>query len=186
MKLSIMAVIFCICPSVFADSFHVVNPKEQIVNVFIPMQNVTCIKGPFHMYRLKVVLPQRIGSPEQRGVLQSEFLSSGEQDCEVKLKDLAKLVNGNGELELKARIVNRSVVKLSEKNARTCEGAQQEIIAMDVGTEDTVSGSIYVSYGELTCPEGLDSNRVYSRDLVLYVLHEDGIPTGNSFMKGSF
>ena len=93
--------------------------------------------------------------------------------------NLLKFSN-NGVVELEAKVVNRSVVKLTARDSYKCEGAQQEVVSMSVGGS-IARESIYSSEESLSCPDGLYPYHVQSKDQVVYVLHEDGIPIKSDF-----
>lgn len=159
----------------FASNFKVVDPVGGQVRITVPIENLSCEKGPFGMAKLQVKLPRQIGSSAQDGVLTSEY--SG--DCYAVMANLLKNSNGT-HVPLIAVTEARSVVKLVEYGSYNCEGAQQEIVSINLGGM-VASESIFTSEGALDCPSGIDPNHVNAIDNVIYVLHENGIPTKSDY-----
>ncbi len=156
------------------------NPIEYTQNIQIPIQNVSCVRGPFGTAQLQIILPQQIGSSEQEGVLKTEFFETiSERECHSIIEQIPKLESKEN-IELNAQILNRSVAKLTSANAYTCEVAQQEIVSIKVGNT-TAYESIIKSQASLDCPAGIYPYHVNTKDQVIYVLHENGIPTKSDF-----
>lgn len=117
----------------FASSFKVIDPMIRSERVSVPIENITCEKGPFRMSLLQVKLPRQVGGPEQAGVLKSEFMSElGDDECNAIFINLLKFAH-DGQVDLEATVEARSVVKLTEAGSYECEGAQQEVVSMGLG-----------------------------------------------------
>jgi hypothetical protein len=164
-----------------AGTFKVNDPIIEIKKMVIPLENITCIKEPFYMARMQITLSESLGSKEQRGILSTPSHSFDLTECTgyiAKLRDSA--VDNKIEMELK--IITRSVVKLNSINTFECDGAQQELV---LGSLDNIfvylSESIYRVEGNMSCPIGIDPDKVFSLDKVLYELHENGIPTSTKY-----
>ena len=162
-----------------AGTFKVKNPAETTQHIPIPINNLSCTLGPFGSSQLQVILPQPVGSLNQKGILETNSMGMVGNECNDIIMNLLKFAN-NGIVELEARILNRSIVRLASADSYTCEGAQQEVVSMNVGGT-AARESIYKSEESLDCPVGIYPYHVNSRDHVIYVLHEDGIPTKSEF-----
>lgn len=103
----------------------------------------------------------------------------GDNECDAIIMNLLKFAN-NGIVELEVRVLNRSVVRLASADSYSCEGARQEVVSMSVGGA-TARESIYKSETGLDCPAGIYPYHINTRDHVIYVLNEDGIPTKSEF-----
>lgn len=172
MKSSLLLLSIFAGNTALAADFTVRDPKEQFKDVLVPIQNVSCEKGPFGSAFLKVILVQPVGNSEQTGILQSKFMGSlGASACTKIVKKLAETTDASGSIQLQLKIIERSVLRLSPSNANKCEGAQQEIVTTNIENE-IVSETSYETAGLLDCP---------SRDQTIYVLHENGIPTSPAF-----
>lgn len=180
MKTLTVSIAILATSTAFASAFKVIDPVITTERIPVPIANLSCQKGPFGMSQLQVKLPKQVGSPGQNGVLKSDFMGGlGDSECNAIIMNLLKFSNGET-VELEARVEARSVVKLGESNSYNCEGAQQEVVSMNVGGT-TARESIFSSEGELSCPDGLYPYHVRSRDDVIYVLHENGIPTKSDY-----
>ena len=100
-----------------------------------------------------------------------------DDECNAIIMSLLKFDN---QVELEVSVETRTVVKLVESNSYKCEGAQQEVVSMNVGGTVT-RASIFSSEGELSCPDGIYPYHVGSRDKVIYILHENGVPTKSDY-----
>ena len=81
---------------------------------------------------------------------------------------------------MQAQIITRSVLKLTGVLSSKCEGAQQEVVTINI-SDIKLGESIALSEGPLDCPNGVSANLVNTRDFVLQVLHENGVPTKVEF-----
>lgn len=176
MKTLIVSITLLANSMAFATTFKVIDPVTTTERIVVPIANLSCQKGPFGMSQLQVRLPKQVGSSDQNGVLKSDFMGNG---CNAIIMNLLKFSNGIT-VELEAKVETRSVVKLVDSGSYNCEGAQQEVVSMNVnGT--MARESIFTSEGGLSCPDGIYPYHVSSRDNVIYVLHENGVPTKSDY-----
>lgn len=174
---SVTACLMLLTQTALADGLKVTDPSVDSKSVAVPVENFTCTSGPFGTAVLQVGLPSGIGGPNQPGVLKSKFMGNlGEAECSGIIANLRKLDDGTGKIPIRIDIISRTVVRLTTSNAYTCEGAYQEIVTAVLG-DQRVNESSYQSIDPLPCPDGVYPNYVHSIDQVLYVLHENGIPS---------
>ncbi len=180
MKTLIVSITLLANSMAFATTFKVTDPVTTTERIVVSIANISCQKGPFGMSQLQVRLAKQVGSPDHNGVLKSDFMGTlGDDGCNAIIMNLLKFSNGIT-VELEAKVETRSVVKLVDSGSYNCEGAQQEVVSMNVnGT--MARESIFTSEGLLSCPDGIYPYHVSSRDNVIYVLHENGIPTSSEY-----
>lgn len=163
-----------------ASTFKVTDPRTTSERIPVPIGNITCKKDPFRTSHLQVKLPKQVGSVEQKGILETNLMGIfSDDECHAIIMNLLKLAHDD-KVDLETTVEARSVVKLVEYGSYDCEGAQQEVISLNIGGT-TARESIFVTEGKLSCPDGIYPYHVRSRDNVIYVLHEDGIPTKSEY-----
>jgi hypothetical protein len=156
-----------------AGALTIDEPLEFETMVAVPVANISCEPGPFLMQRLKISLPSPVGRSDQTGVLTSNF---GRMDVCSKTVENLKSRAFHGAVTLMAKVSQQTVLKLAGDGRNACEGAHQEIVTVDADGLQ-VSGSVVAVERELDCPAGIDARLVQTKDKVLLVLHNNGIPT---------
>lgn len=156
-----------------AHALTINEPLEFETQVVVPIYNITCLNGPFRMQRLNVKLDTPIGRQGQSGVLLGGFGSPHE--CGAELQSIAAQAIG-GTVALNLKISQQTVLALAPDGTNTCVGGQQEVITTNVGHLTAVEALVDVEE-KLDCPAGLNAQWVNHISGVIFILHNNGIPT---------
>jgi hypothetical protein len=143
---------FILCNSAFAQNFKVKNPIVQNFRVSVPLKDITCNKGPFFSGQIQLILPSpQIGSPEQKGILKSDFMNSI-SECTDILTALKSSATSNANIDIEFKVIQRAILKISsDPNSSNCEGAIQELVTTTLGNVPVLE-SIQQVKVVLDCP----------------------------------